>query len=628
MKTSGVRIREERRLRMMSGFPMETGLFCMLFYVYVWLVVDPRLIHHSLGVFTPYFDFAFASDWEFFLERVARPGGLVAYATALLSQCYRFGWAGALVTTVVAWGMCLCTDALRGRTDHPSLARYVPAIVLLMLLGNYAQPLAVMLSLLVSLLSLVLYRLLAPDSSVKRVGLMWLLCLIAYHVAGPRSVLFPVLAAVDELRIGRQAVLAAIALLGGVGLPLLVEIAIADFPDYGASRAALLMDTGIPPQQWPYSLVLFALFPTVLFYSAFEHDVAQAETSFIDRQISSEPRAGGFFRFLRAGQSRWFRTTIALAVSGAAAWLSLDRNDRAVLEMDYYAQQERWDQVLEAAERMPRGRYNLGSNRNILMALQHTGRLGDEMFRYPQMGGKDVFASPEEDRDGGTWFQESRLFLDLGLVNQAERSAYEALSVRGPVPGVLLHLAKINWIKRQPKTARIFLDALARNPFDRRSAASMRRRLDSDPQGDLQMQRCRSFIPERDNAAILFPVEERLLALLEKNKGNKAAFEFLMAYYLARGKADQVAASMGRLADFNYRTLPRHYQEAVVSLGRTPESLQGTAYQIRPEVARKAERLTEIVRDSPNAELAVRRAMAAGLGDTYFFYLTFGFSGL
>ena len=29
----------------------DTGLFFLLFLLYVWLVIDPRLIHHSIGFF-------------------------------------------------------------------------------------------------------------------------------------------------------------------------------------------------------------------------------------------------------------------------------------------------------------------------------------------------------------------------------------------------------------------------------------------------------------------------------------------------------------------------------------------------------------------------------------------------
>lgn len=47
---------------------LETGLFLLLFYLYVWLVIDPRLLHHSLGIMTPYRPFSFHTGWPFFAQ--------------------------------------------------------------------------------------------------------------------------------------------------------------------------------------------------------------------------------------------------------------------------------------------------------------------------------------------------------------------------------------------------------------------------------------------------------------------------------------------------------------------------------------------------------------------------------
>ena len=83
--------------RKTSQFGVDSGLFFLLFYLYVWRVIDPRLIHHSLGILTPYHPFFFSTGWPFFREHLARPGGLAEYAARFLSQLYGFGWAGALM---------------------------------------------------------------------------------------------------------------------------------------------------------------------------------------------------------------------------------------------------------------------------------------------------------------------------------------------------------------------------------------------------------------------------------------------------------------------------------------------------------------------------------------------------
>ncbi|MCR4415424.1 MAG: hypothetical protein NUV77_23695, partial [Thermoguttaceae bacterium] len=83
------------RKALWTGAP--AGLFFGAVYLYVWLLVDPRLIHHGLGILTPYSPFVFHTGWPFLGDHVARVGGPSEYVIRLLSQFYALGWAGALV---------------------------------------------------------------------------------------------------------------------------------------------------------------------------------------------------------------------------------------------------------------------------------------------------------------------------------------------------------------------------------------------------------------------------------------------------------------------------------------------------------------------------------------------------
>lgn len=607
--------------------PLDAGAFFLLYCLYLWLFVDPRLIHHSLGVLTAYFSFSFSTDWPFLQERFARPGGLVEYAAGFLSQFYSVGWAGALIVTLAAWAMALSTDVLTGVAGvaRGTVVRYVPAIVLLMLHSHYGHPLITVLSLLAGLVCFALYTRWVPESIVKRLPLLLVMCVAAYQVAGARGLLFPSLVTIYEFAIRRQFLIGGVALIAGAGTPWLVNhmLGIAlSAPDPGPS---LFQDPGLRPEQWPYPLVLCSLFPVILLGAC----LCRAASS--DDSGPAVPPSGGRFSWLRRVLGcRWTQTAMALAVAGAAVWYSIDPDVKTLLQVDYYAQSEQWDQVLEAAGRLPREQFNLRANRNILLALARTGRLGDEMFRYRQINGVGLFITREEDRDHGTWFQESRLYLEVGLVNHAERCAYDALGSTGDLPAVLEHLALISIVKDQPGTARILLNALRRNPFYRRTAEEMLGRIEEDPRldADPRVRHLRSIMSDRDIVDSGFQAEPLLLALLEKNPKNKAAFEFLMAHYLTTGWPDKVAANLWRLGGLGYATTPRHYQEAVVMcMGPMARGPDGTELA-GPEVREEAMRFGEIVRRSSDRETAARDTAAAGLGGTYFSFLTFGYSGL
>jgi hypothetical protein len=331
---------------------------------------------------------------------------------------------------------------------------------------------------------------------------------------------------------------------------------------------------------------------------------------------------------------------------GAAAVLSLDSQTRTALEMDYHAQNEQWAEVLRVAGRLPKGRNNQRCNRNIIQALYHTGRLGDEMFRYPQRSLDFLANSPQHDSSGSSYFQESRLFLDVGQVNLAEQSGYEALAISGQHPAILEQLAIIHVAKGQPETARVFLNALAKHLFHGRTARDMLRRLDADPalENDPRVSRIRENLTSKDSIAQATSLENLLQILLEKNPHNKMAFELLMACYLIERKPERVRASLARLKDFSYARVPRHYQEAVALVDLSdarisrphPEEAQETpsagrappppGFEIDREVRRRADDFARIMVSAASPEEAVKAALDAGLGDSYFFYFTWGFS--
>ena len=149
----------DRARRLIRRFPADVALFFLLYYLYAWLVVDPRLIwgYHqcSRGLL-------FTSDWPF-LGASAPPGGAIEYLARLLYQFYRFGWAGALIMTAAAWAACL--GPRRWARRRPELARwrYVPAAILLMAYGGYLPILGLILALLAGLWCFVLYERVAPE---------------------------------------------------------------------------------------------------------------------------------------------------------------------------------------------------------------------------------------------------------------------------------------------------------------------------------------------------------------------------------------------------------------------------------------------------------------------------------
>jgi len=614
---------------------VDTVIFFVMFFFYVWLVVDPRLVHHSIGVFTASIPFSFSTGWPFFREHLSRPGGLAEYAARWLSQLYSFGWAGALIITAAAWFTCTCVDLLTRAAGRPRgmVARYVPAVLLLVTWSGYLHPLRPVLSLLAALACFALYLPLARRSAASALVVLIVVCVGVYFIAGAGGLLFPVLVAVYELLVGRRWLVAVTAVLGGLGAPWAMSMTFFGRGIEEAYGGFLVSDPGVPACWRPYVLALYLFFPVVLAVAALLARLGRRAKA---HERPSPGRVWSRIRrvlgYVGRGRGTWAIQTVAvLLAAGAAGWLSLDAQNKFVLLTDYYSQREMWPEVLDAADRLPYGLYNVGSNRNVMLALYHTGRLGDAMFRYPHIAGADLYVMPEAGRDGHSYFQESRLLLELGQVNRAERCACEALESAGDLPAILEHLAVINIVKDRPETARMFLTALGKKPFHRRAAGKMLRRLDEDPrlESDPRIRRIRRSMVRVDSVAPQ-SVEELLQALLRNDPRNKMAFEFLMAHYLSTGRPDKVVERCEQPTGCEYHRLPRHFQEAIVvhSMvvhGRLPPARD----PLDPEVIHRAAEFCDVVAGhGGNEEAARKAASAAGFGDSYFFFHRFGVSGL
>ncbi|MFC1605034.1 DUF6057 family protein, partial [Planctomycetota bacterium] len=139
------------------GRLLQSFLFFILFYLYLWLYVDLRLIYHGAGVITNFP--VFYKSWTFFLPFLSYPGGPVEYLSAFLSQFFYYSWAGALVVTVQAWLLCVCIDYVLKAANLPRirLICFLIPILLLVLYTRYAYHFASTMALLITLLIVCLY---------------------------------------------------------------------------------------------------------------------------------------------------------------------------------------------------------------------------------------------------------------------------------------------------------------------------------------------------------------------------------------------------------------------------------------------------------------------------------------
>ena len=304
------------------------------------------------------------------------------------------------------------------------------------------------------------------------------------------------------------------------------------------------------------------------------------------------------------------------------------------LQIDYYAANQMWPELLTAA-RQDTGGYDVCVNYCVNQALYHTGQLPQAMFSYPQTieGASLIFYL----QDGGDPSPLGRPYFEMGRVNEAERIACETIESGGERPMPIRLLADINIVKKRPEAARIYLRKLRKYGKYRAEADQLLVRLDEDPllSSDPEIRRIRSVMFSRDftigghKPALV----DQWKALLQANRRNRKAFEYLMAHYLLSREVPAFVANLHRLNDFDYEGIPRHYEEAIlVYEAAAQRRLDLGGRKVRPETFRRFTGFERSVKEFKEAtgdrRAGILRVLAKQYGDTFYYYFYFGPGGV
>ncbi len=632
------------------GRRLRSLLFFILFYLYIWLEVETRLIYHGAGAISNFP--VFFRGWTFFQRFTSYPGGITEYLCSFLSQFLYINWAGALVLTLQAWLISFCTDYFFEAVNLSCLRwlRFFPPVLLLITYTRYTYHFATATALLIALLSVCLYLRATQRAKLPRPAVFLVMSVFLYPIAGGAYLVFALLCAIHELLFTRRWQFALKYILSGFVIPYAGGVLA-----FGVS----IMDafTNLLPISWKVfeyenykniliivsALYLFA--PTVLLVSdgcrAFFipltqplHELNASKTRPHKPPKKKRPsKLSKLFSHILswyAGSpvTKWFLESCLLFVfAGAVLFFARDVKKKALFETDFYASNRMWERVLTAATKHPNSYYVVNA---VNRALYHTGRMPYDLFRFYQ-NPDTLFLTAAEHRE--SYFKKFDLFLDLGHINMAEHELTESLATDGWRPMILKRLALANIAKRTIPTARVYLSALNKTLFDADWAADYLQQLQSDPTftlpADHEIQRLRRYMPVQDYGFSPMPFEHILLDLLKKNARNRMAFEYLMSSYLLTGQLDKIVQNLHRLDDFDYTQIPPLYEEAIllyVHKEKKPVDLHSR--QISQLSRQRFENFKQVYAFYGGNKEAAFQSLANAHGDTFFFYSTYGLSGL
>ncbi|MHC4203255.1 MAG: DUF6057 family protein [Planctomycetota bacterium] len=617
---------------------LQYFLFFALFYLYLWLYVDLRLIYHGAGVITNFP--VYYKGRAFFLPFLSYPGGAVEYLSALLSQFFYYSWVGALVVTVQAWLLSVCMDYLlkSAKLARIRLICFLQPILLLVIYTRYAYHFPTTMALLIALLFACLYLriTLSRGKILSCFSTFLFLSVILYYLAGGAFLLFAVICAIYELVIRFRWKIALFYLLTAAAVPYILGLYIFQVSILDAFCNCLPFSWKIlyyeaRKREVTIAYLLYLFPPLTLFVFGLLQVLwkrlyaVKNRTSKKQRKKSSDFPSKTFSRYRHSPKLKWaVESLLLLAVAGSIIFFCRNESLRTRFKVDYFAYHKMWPELLTSAQQNPKDPF---ITQAINRALYHNGRLGYDMFTWPQ--NSDYLILSDKKYKWMHW-QIFDLFMDLGVVNMAENALTECLEGLGSRPMVLQRLALVNMIKGNSDSAKIYLGALSKTLFHAEWANDYLGRLQTDPDlaGDKYIQHLRSLCLDKDVPIYTLYKERTLLWLLERDSKNRMAFEYLMAWYMLNKNLGKFVQNLERLEGFSYPELPTHYEEAaLIYIYGTRKPLNLSGYPSSPQKRKQIEDFSRILNSYNRDKQAASEELAKKYRNTYFYYYMYAPSG-
>jgi len=455
------------------GRLLQSFLFFILFYLYLWFYVDLRLMYHGAGIITNFP--VFYKGWTFFMPFLTYPGGPVEYLSAFLSQFFYYSWAGALVVTVQAWLLSVCVDNLLKAANLPRIRWicFILPILLLVLYTRYAYYFATTMALLTALLIACLYIKLTLLRTKTLSCLITFLSLsvILYYLAGGAFLHFAVVCAIYDLIFRFRWKMSLFCLLFAAVIPYVMGLLIFRVSILDAFCNSLPFSWKILYYEVRKRLVtivylLYLLLPLTLFVFGILQ-ILWKRLHFVKgrnkkkhRNKSSNLLLKIFSMYRHSLKFKWaVESLLLIAMAGSVVFFSRNENLRTRFKVDYYSYHKMWPELLTSAQHNAEDPFIAHA---VNRALYNVGRLGYDMFSWPQ-NPDYLFLSDKKYK--WLYWQIFDVFLDIGIVNMAENALTECLEGIGSRPMVLQRLALINMVKGNLGSAKIYLGKLSKTLF-------------------------------------------------------------------------------------------------------------------------------------------------------------------
>ena len=389
----------------------------------------------------------FLFDGNYFCERLSEPGGFARYIAEFLVQFYNGVTFGALILAVLfmliqrlTWRLMTTVNYQLSTINYQLYPlSFLPALMLWYAMGDESVMLTYVVALILAMVAalglakLVELVQLEKLDILAKLGILLVLIPLLYWLIGPIVLL--VAALILPLTVAVVAVIYALALI----------LLSAHYLPFPMSRVVLGISYYRIPEVLPYVLMAIPVVIILLVWLCRK------------------------FHTVLEKQKKWLSGVLLVVVAAAAVLIiprGYDAKKYELIEYDYLVRINNWNGIIAKAEKqMPDLPMSVSATN---LALGMTNQLGERAFDFYQRGSEGLL--PKFERNFATAQLTGEIYYHLGLINTAQRFAFEAMEA---IPNynksarVVKRLAETNLINGQYKVAEKYLKMLEKTVFYR-----------------------------------------------------------------------------------------------------------------------------------------------------------------
>ena len=454
----------------------------------------------------------FLFDCNYAWDIIKLPGGISDLLGRFCTQFFLYAWGGAFIIGLLLSIVQLLTLRLVNWGRFYGLS-YVPSCLLMLFLLDENALLGGVWAVLITLLVSWGFD---KISGRLRDVLLVIAIPVLYWIAGPVSIVFLLLQA---LRFKSQKWYYGVFILLAIMLVILA---------YYIPVPASSLWFGIHYHRYPTE------FPTLLWVAAL--------SIFFLALLMSIPKLSALTSPPLTLTSTLISFAIVAVVMGSIVWKNANFKAEKVMGYDFMARHQQWNRIIGAInEEKPNNQIGV-TVQNLALAMR--GMLAEHGGEYRQNGIAGLL--PDVDRDATSPLPTAEAFYQLGMINVAQRTVFEAQEAIldfQKSSRCYKRLAQTNLINGDYEVARKYLSALQKTLFysdwanETLSLLGDEKAIANHPEyGHLRKCAYNDDFYFSDHVT-----PEMLESLYYKNRDNRLAYEYLIAYYMLTGDRDRYA---------------------------------------------------------------------------------------